>query len=106
MNKVYKIHMQNRGDLEVIMHGFRIGLLDKKFMTYLEYRNGIFVMKECGKHVFDRKIFRIATKYEIMQAGIWNFVVNKDDFYREENKKEKQQKSVFSSLKFVTNCVA
>ena len=61
----YKIRIPNRGDLEVVVHSFKIGVIDRKFMTYLEYRHGTFIMSECGEHVFDRRIFRIATEDEI-----------------------------------------
>ena len=44
--ETYKIRIPNRGDLEVVVHGFKIGVLDRKHMTYLEYRNGKFIMKE------------------------------------------------------------
>lgn len=70
--KPYKIRIPNRGDLEVVVHGFKIGVIDSKRITYLEYRNGKFLMKEVSEHVFDRRIFRIATREEIRHAGIWN----------------------------------
>ncbi len=76
--KPYKIHIPNRGNLEVVVHGFRIGVIDRKRMTYLEYRNGKFLMKEVGEYVFDRSLFRIATKEDIRRAGVWELVINKD----------------------------
>ena len=82
--KPYKIYIPNRGNLEVVVHGFRIGVIDRKFMTYLEYRHGTFIMSECGEHVFDRRTFRIATKEDIQHAGIWKLVINKDELPREE----------------------
>lgn len=82
--KPYKIHIPNRGNLEVVVHGFKIGVIDPKFMTYLEYRHDTFIMSECGEHVFDRKIFRIATREDIQHAGIWDLVINKDELPKEE----------------------
>ncbi len=41
------------------------GVIDHECMTYLEYRNGKFLMKEIGEHAFDRRIFRIATNEDI-----------------------------------------
>ena len=76
--KPYKIRIQNREDLEVVVHGFKIGVIDSKHMTYLEYRHGKFLMKEVGEHIFDRRIFRIATREDIKQFGIWKLVINKD----------------------------
>ncbi len=87
MQKTYKIHIPNRGDLEVVVHGFKIGVIDRKRMTYLEYRNGKFLMQEVGEHIFDRRIFRIATKEDIKQFGIWKLVINKDVCLRKERKK-------------------
>lgn len=49
-NMLYKIHIPNRGNLEVVVHGFRIGVIDRERMRYLEYRNGKFLMKEIGEH--------------------------------------------------------
>ena len=72
--KPYKIHIPNRGDLEVVVHGFKIGVIDRKRITYLEYRNVKFLMQEVGEHVFDRSIFRVATREDI----------NRDEFF--ENK--------------------
>ena len=99
--KPYKIHIPNRGDLEVVVHGFKIGIIDRKHMTYLEYRNGKFLMQEVGEHVFDRKIFRIATREDIRRAGIWDLVVNKDELPKGE-----RQKSLIPTLKIFENCVA
>lgn len=82
--KPYKIHIPNRGNLEVVVHGFKIGVIDRKFMTYLEYRHDTFIMSESGEHVFDRKIFRIATREDIQHAGIWDLVINKDELPKEE----------------------
>lgn len=84
--KPYKIHIPNRGNLEVVVHAFKIGVIDRKRMTYLEYRNGKFLMKEVGEHVFDHRIFRIATKDNIQRAGIWDLVINKDVYPREERR--------------------
>ncbi len=75
--KPYKIHVSNRGDLKVVVHGFKIGVIDREFMTYLEYRHDKFIMKEVGEHIFDRRIFQIATKEDIQRAGIWKLVINK-----------------------------
>ena len=99
--KPYKIHVPNRGNLEVVVHGFKIGVIDRKFMTYLEYRHGTFIMSECGEHVFDRRIFRIATREDIQHAGIWDLVVNKDELPRGE-----QQKSLIPTLEVFENCIA
>ena len=85
--KPYKICIPNRENLEVVVHSFKIGVIDRKFMTYLEYRHGTFIMSECGEHVFDRRIFRIATKEDIKQFGIWKLVINKDVCLRKERKK-------------------
>ena len=82
--KPYKIHIPNRGNLEVVVHGFKIGVIDRKFMTYLEYRHDTFIMSESGEQVFDRKIFRIATREDIQHAGIWDLVINKDELPKEE----------------------
>ena len=99
--KSYKIDIPNRGDLEVVVHGFKIGVIDREFMTYLEYRHGTFIMSECGEHVFDRRIFRIATREDIQHAGIWDLVVNKDELPRGE-----QQKSLIPTLEVFENCIA
>ena len=99
--KSYKIHVSNRGNLEVVVHGFKIGVVDRKFMTYLEYRHGTFIMSECGEHVFDRRIFRIASKEDIQHAGIWKLVINKDELPRGE-----RQKSLIPTLKIFENCIA
>lgn len=99
--KTYKIHIPNRGDLEVVVHGFKIGVIDRKRMTYLEYRNGKFIMQEVGEHIFDRRIFRIATREDIQRAEIWDLVINKDGLPREE-----QQKSLMPTLKILENCIA
>ena len=61
----YKIRIPNRGDLEVVVHGFKIGVIDRKRMTYLEYRHGKFIMKEFSEHVFDRRVFQITTREDI-----------------------------------------
>ncbi len=92
--KPYKIHIPNRGDLEVVVHGFKIGVIDRRRMTYLEYRNGKFLMQEVGEHVFDRRIFRIATKEDIQRAGIWDLIINKDEFFE-----NKQSHPSFLALK-------
>ncbi|MBR1734486.1 MAG: hypothetical protein IJ730_03425 [Alphaproteobacteria bacterium] len=81
--KPYKIRIPNRGDLEVVVHGFKIGVIDRKRITYLEYRNGKFLMQEVGEHIFDRKIFRVATEDEIRRAGIWDLIINRDESPRE-----------------------
>ena len=62
-------------------------LIDRKRMTYLEYRHDKFIMKEVGEHVFDRRIFRIATEDDIRRAGIWELVINRDESPREELRK-------------------
>ena len=82
--KPYKIHIPNRGNLEVVVHGFKIGVIDRRRMTYLEYRNGKFLMQEVGEHVFDRRIFRIATREDI----------NRDEFFE-----NKQSHPSFLTLK-------
>ncbi|MBQ7673443.1 MAG: hypothetical protein IJT36_02835 [Alphaproteobacteria bacterium] len=71
--KTYKIHIPNRGDLEVVVHGFnKISVTDRKHMAYLEYRNSKFLMKEVGEHVFDRRIFQIAIREDIQLAKSGN----------------------------------
>ena len=97
----YKVRIQNRGNLEVVVHGFKIGVIDCKRMTYLEYRNGKFLMQEVGEHIFDRRIFRIATREDIQRAEIWDLVVNKDELPKGE-----RQKSLIPTLKIFENCVA
>ena len=97
----YKVRIQNRGNLEVVVHGFKIVVIDREFMTYLEYRHSTFIMSECGEHVFDRRIFQIASKEDIQRAGIWDLVVNKDELPRGE-----QQKSLIPTLKIFENCIA
>ena len=97
----YKVRIQNRGNLEVVVHGFKIGVIDCKRMTYLEYRNGKFLMQEVGEHIFDRRIFRIASKEDIQHAGIWELVVNKDELPKGE-----RQKSLIPTLKIFENCIA
>ena len=99
--KLYKIHIPNRGDLEVVVHGFKIGVIDRKRMTYLEYRHDKFIMKEVGEHVFDRRIFKIATGEDIRRAGMWDSVINKDEFPR-----TKHQRPLMSTPKIFENCVA
>ena len=99
--KPYKIHIPNRGNLEVVVHGFKIGVIDRKRITYLEYRHDKFIMKEVGEHVFDRRIFRIATKEDIQRAEIWDLVINKDGLPRGE-----RQKSLIPTLKIFENCIA
>ena len=99
--KPYKIHIPNRGDLEVVVHGFKIGVIDRKRITYLEYRHGKFIMREVGEHVFDRRIFRIATEEDIRCAGIWDLIINNDGLLRGE-----RQKSLIPTLKIFKNCIA
>ena len=99
--KPYKIHIPNRGDLEVVVHGFKIGVIDRKRMTYLEYRNGKFLMQEVGEHVFDRRIFRVATKEDIQHAGMWDLVINKG-----ESPRARVLNPLMPTLKIFENCVA
>ena len=99
--KTYKIHVPNRGDLEVVVHGFKIGVIDRKRMTYLEYRNGKFLMQEVGEHIFDRRIFRIATREDIQRAEIWELVVNKDEFPG-----ARVRSPLMPTLKIFENCIA
>ncbi|MBQ7674566.1 MAG: hypothetical protein IJT36_08715 [Alphaproteobacteria bacterium] len=97
----YKVRIQNRGNLEVVVHGFKIGVIDCKRMTYLEYRNGKFLMQEVGEHIFDRRIFRIATREDIQRAEIWELVVNKDEFPG-----ARVRSPLMPTLKIFENCIA
>ncbi len=97
--KAYRIHVPNRGNLEVVVYGFKIGVIDRKRMTYLEYRNGKFLMKECGEHVFDRRIFTIATREDIQRAGVWDLVADKDEL-----PKRRQQKDI-SLFRQINSCL-
>ena len=99
--KPYKIHIPNRGNLEVVVHGFKIGVIDRKHMTYLEYRNGKFLMKEVGEHVFDGRIFKIATEDDIRRAGICDLIINKDEFPG-----ARVLSPLMPTLKIFENCVA
>lgn len=99
--ELYKIHISNRGDLEVVVHSFKIGVIDRERMTYLEYRNGKFLMSEVGEHVFDRRTFRVATEDDIKRAGVWNLVINKDDFPEKE-----QQAPSLPTIKSLESCFA
>ena len=78
MNRPYRIHIANRGNLEVVVHGLQIGVIDRKYMMFLQYRHGFFLLREFGDHVIDRNIYRIATKDDIQRTGIWELVVNQN----------------------------
>lgn len=76
----YKVDVPNNGNLDLfIIQNSMIALYDYEYDSYKIYGSNEFVIPNEA---------RPATRKEIKEAGLWDYVINKEDYSSEQDKLE------------------